>query len=77
MIFDPMQKEFLCFKIQNTVNTFLRRVDQFHTNINRNTQFIKSRKFLKFSPYVWLTRDVDHILILIQVLIRVKISDLI
>ena len=48
-----------------------------HTNINRNTKFIKSRKFLKFSPYFWLTRDVDHILILIQVLIRVKISDLI
>ena len=31
-----------------------------HTNINRNTQFIKSRKFLKFSQYVRLTRDVDH-----------------
>ena len=60
MIFDPLQKEFLCLKIQNTVNTFLRQANPFHTNINRNTQFIKSRKFLKFSQYVRLTRDVKR-----------------
>ena len=29
MVFDPLQKEFLCLKIQNTVNAFLRQANHF------------------------------------------------
>ena len=48
MIFDPLQKEFLCLKIQNTVNTFLRQANHFTQTSTETLSSSKAGSFWNF-----------------------------